>query len=113
MPQNDVLGHPQTRAFLSQCGANSLYEVRKCLKSFLGLCSFHSTALRLLCPLNAAACGNLMPKDGPRSALRPCQASASAPMLWNRSLLQLVVMQAAYNGVPYNFAAARPHATPR
>lgn len=28
MPQNDVLGHRQTRAFLSQCGANSLYEVR-------------------------------------------------------------------------------------
>lgn len=27
MPQNNVLGHRQTRAFLSQCGANSLYEV--------------------------------------------------------------------------------------
>ncbi|KAK9835304.1 hypothetical protein WJX81_000609 [Elliptochloris bilobata] len=26
MPQNDLLGHPRTRAFLSQCGANSLYE---------------------------------------------------------------------------------------
>jgi hypothetical protein len=27
LPQNDVLGHPRTRAFLSHCGANSLYEV--------------------------------------------------------------------------------------
>ena len=26
LPQNDVLGHAQTRAFLSHCGANSLYE---------------------------------------------------------------------------------------
>jgi len=28
MPQNDVLGHARTRVFLSQCGANSLYEAR-------------------------------------------------------------------------------------
>lgn len=28
LPQNDVLGHRQTRAFLSHCGANSMYEVR-------------------------------------------------------------------------------------
>ncbi|BDA49332.1 UDP-glucuronosyltransferase 2A1 [Coccomyxa sp. Obi] len=26
LPQNDVLGHRQTRAFLSHCGANSMYE---------------------------------------------------------------------------------------
>ena len=26
LPQNDVLGHQQTKAFLSHCGANSLYE---------------------------------------------------------------------------------------
>ena len=26
LPQNDVLGHPQTKVFLSHCGANSLYE---------------------------------------------------------------------------------------
>ena len=26
LPQNDVLGSPQTRAFMSHCGANSLYE---------------------------------------------------------------------------------------
>ena len=37
MPQNDVLGHPQTRAFLSQCGANSLYEVCSCAGFFLTL----------------------------------------------------------------------------
>lgn len=30
LPQNDVLGHPRTRAFLSHCGANSLYEVSHC-----------------------------------------------------------------------------------
>ncbi len=30
MPQNDVLGHARTRVFLSQCGANSLYEARSC-----------------------------------------------------------------------------------
>ncbi|BDA49333.1 UDP-glucuronosyltransferase 2A1 [Coccomyxa sp. Obi] len=26
LPQNDVLGHPRTRAFLSHCGVNGLYE---------------------------------------------------------------------------------------
>ena len=25
-PQNDLLGHKQMRAFLSHCGANSMYE---------------------------------------------------------------------------------------
>lgn len=28
LPQNDVLGHPCTMAFLSHCGVNGLYEVR-------------------------------------------------------------------------------------
>ena len=28
MPQNDILAHPKTRAFLSHVGANSVYEVR-------------------------------------------------------------------------------------
>ena len=27
LPQNDVLGHPRTKAFLSHCGVNGLYEV--------------------------------------------------------------------------------------
>ena len=29
MPQNDVLGHPRTKAFLSHGGVNGLYEVRR------------------------------------------------------------------------------------
>lgn len=56
MPQNDVLGHPQTRAFLSQCGANSLYEVHKHESSLDLRCSM-SLSLRLLCPVIAAAYG--------------------------------------------------------
>lgn len=28
MPQNDILGHPKTRVFVTHCGMNSLYEVR-------------------------------------------------------------------------------------
>lgn len=35
VPQNDVLGHPRLRAFLSHCGANSMYEV------------WHQTTLRM------------------------------------------------------------------
>lgn len=27
MPQSDLLGHKNTRAFITHCGANSLYEV--------------------------------------------------------------------------------------
>ena len=27
MPQNEVLGHPRIKAFLSDCGSNSMYEV--------------------------------------------------------------------------------------
>ena len=28
VPQNDLLGHPSTRAFLTHCGSNGMYEVR-------------------------------------------------------------------------------------
>ncbi len=28
MPQNEVLGHPRVKAFLSHCGSNSMYEVQ-------------------------------------------------------------------------------------
>ena len=90
MPQNDVLGHQQTRAFLSQCGANSLYEVGKHV-SLLDLCSVIRVPLMVIpCPI-----------ADPDQALKPCQACAPAPVLYSCSLLQLVGMQAPYHGVPH------------
>ncbi len=54
LPQNDVLGHPRTRAFLSHCGANSLYEVRTDPRCFTLCKSDASLQSQIMAPSDAA-----------------------------------------------------------
>ena len=64
MPQNDVLGHAQTRAFLSHCGANSLYEA-----------AYHGVPIIAL-PFFADQPGNALKAQ---AKARPLLPAASAP----------------------------------
>ena len=47
MPQNDVLAHPRTKAFLSHVGINSFYEVRLSLQRMTAADKQTSTAVNL------------------------------------------------------------------
>ena len=59
IPQNDVLGHKQTRVFLSHCGANSLYEAAYHGVPIVGLPFFAGEANIHLCPGNLHAISHL------------------------------------------------------